>query len=328
MTADSPPDPADVSLRSTTAQAQALDWFVRLKSGAPETAAERAAFAQWRATDPAHGRAFDRLAADWREMDGLSDLTAEAERLAARRPAALSRRRALAWGGAALAAGLAALMLGPGAVTAWRADHATATGEIAERALDDGSRIVLDGDSAVSFTVTPTRREATLLRGRVWFAVAADPDRPFTVQAGGGAVTALGTAFSVAYIGGGVEVVVSEHAVSVALDAVGVAPLRLAAGEQARYADGRFEAAGVTDPAAALAWRAGKLAFEDRPLAWVVEEIGRHRHDRIIIPDQTLAQRRISGVVDLRRPDRALTAAAGALPLRVRRLGPYLTVLQ
>lgn len=309
------------------AQAQALDWFVRQKSGAPENAAARAAFAQWLAADPAHGRAFDRLAADWRAMDGLSDLAAEAQALAAAAPPTPNRRRALAWGGGALAAGLAALTLGPGAVDSWRADHATTTGEIAERTLADGSRIVLDGDSAVSFAVTPTRREVALLRGRVWFQVTADPARPFVVRAGGGGVTALGTAFSVAHVGGGVEVQVSEHAVSVALDAAVAAPLRLTEGQRARYADGRFENVGGGDAAAGLAWRVGKLAFEDRPLAWVVEEISRHRRDRIVILDSTLAARRISGVVDLRQPERALAAAVGALPARVQRLGPLLTII-
>lgn len=313
------------------AQAQALDWFVRQKSGAPENAAARAAFAQWLAADPAHGRAFDRLAADWRAMDGLSDLAAEAQALAAPRqgapPARLDRRRALAWGGGALAAGLAALTLGPRAVDSWRADHATATGEITERTLADGSRVVLDGDSALSFAVTPTRREAVLLRGQAWFQVAPDPGRPFVVRADGGAVTALGTAFSLAHVGGGVEVLVSEHAVSVALDAAGAAPLRLTEGQRARYADGRFENIGIGDTAAGLAWRSGKLAFEDRPLAWVVEEISRHRRDRIVILDSALGERRISGVVDLRQPDRALAAAVGALPARVQRLGPLLTVV-
>lgn len=309
------------------AQAQALDWFVRQKSGAPENAAARAAFAQWLAADPAHGRAFDRLAADWRAMDGLSDLAAEAQALAAAGPKHPNRRRVLAWGGGALAAGLAALTLGPGAVDSWRADHATTTGEIAERTLADGSRIVLDGDSAVSFAVTPTRREVALLRGRAWFQVTPDPARPFVVRAGGGGVTALGTAFSVAHVGGGVEVLVSEHAVSVALDAAGAAPLRLTEGQRARYADGRFENVGAGDAAAGLAWRVGKLAFEDRPLAWVVEEISRHRRGRIVILESTLAARRISGVVDLRQPERALAAAVGALPARVQRLGPLLTVI-
>ncbi len=42
-----------------------------------------------------------------------------------------------------------------------------------------------------------TRRTVRLLRGRAFFDVARDPDRPFTVEAGDARVTALGTAFAV-----------------------------------------------------------------------------------------------------------------------------------
>ncbi|MBL7395987.1 FecR domain-containing protein, partial [Escherichia coli] len=55
-----------------------------------------------------------------------------------------------------------------------------------------------------------------LLRGEAAFTVAPNPNRPFTVEAGGGSTTALGTRFIVRRDGVQTRVSVTEHAVRVA----------------------------------------------------------------------------------------------------------------
>ncbi|MFX9169461.1 FecR domain-containing protein, partial [Acinetobacter baumannii] len=89
-----------------------------------------------------------------------------------------SRRRWLAGGGLALAAGLAGLSLTPLA-TRLRADHATGVGERRDLALADGSHVLLNTDSALSVDYTADRRGVALQRGEAFFAVARDPARPF-----------------------------------------------------------------------------------------------------------------------------------------------------
>ena len=53
----------------------------------------------------------------------------------------------------------------------------------------------------------------------------------------------------------------------------------------------------------------------------------RYHPGRILITDDAVAGRRVSGVVDGRDPDRALRAIVGTLPVRLQSFGPYLTLL-
>lgn len=73
---------------------------------------------------------------------------------------------------------------------------ATAIGEIRSFSLEDGSVITLDTNSLVLVSFDAERRNLRLLRGRARFTVAHE-ERPFTVHAGRGTVTARGTIFDV-----------------------------------------------------------------------------------------------------------------------------------
>lgn len=328
MTDHRPDSPTDDAI-----EAEALRWFLARQAGGPADPA----LAAWLAADPAHRRAYEALAMAWDELGGLEDLAAEARRLKratapppVRRP---DRRGALALAGGALAAGLLGVVAAPALLRGWRADHATGVGEVATRRLADGSVLTLDADSALSIDMTGDGRRVELLRGRAWFAVAPDPDRPFLVRAGAGTTSAAGAEFSVGHVGAEVEVTVGARTVAVALDAATDAATdtgptrRLSAGERGRYGPDGFAAMAMVDPAVAQAWRTGKLVFEDRPLAEVVEEIARYHPGRILITDDAIAGRRVSGVVDGRDPDRALRAIVGTLPVRLQSFGPYLTLL-
>lgn len=328
---DPRPDPANTD----AIEAEALRRFLAREAGGPADPA----LAAWLADDPAHRRAYEALATAWDELGGLEDLAAEARRLErATAPSPMSRpnrRGALALAGGALAAGLLGVAVAPALLRGWRADHATGVGEVATRRLADGSVLTLDADSALSINMTGDGRRVELLRGRAWFAVAPDPDRPFVVRAGTGTTSAagaefsVGPEFSVSHVGAEVEVTVGARTVAVTLDArTETTPTRrLSAGERGRYGPDGFSPVAAIDPVTAQAWRTGKLVFEDRPLAEVVEEIARYHPGRILITDDAVAGRRVSGVVDGRDPDRALRAIVGTLPVRLQSFGPYLTLL-
>lgn len=94
------------------------------------------------------------------------------------------------------------------------------------RALPDGSWVDLNvgADIAVEFTAGGAgARRVVLRRGEAHFTVAKDAARPFVVEAGGVAVRAVGTAFSVQRGGAGVEVLVTEGRVAVAPAALSLA---------------------------------------------------------------------------------------------------------
>ncbi len=81
--------------------------------------------------------------------------------------------------------------------------------------LPDGSRMTLDTDSEVDIAFAPERRNLRLVKGRAFFDVAHDAQRPFAVVADGREVEALGTRFDVRMDPGQVRVVLVEGRVSV-----------------------------------------------------------------------------------------------------------------
>jgi transmembrane sensor len=300
----------DLSRRLTPVAREAVHWFARLQDR-NATEAQRAEFAEWVAQSPRHRAAYQEIESLWLAAGDVS----------ASRP---SRRRFLRYAVAAGVAGLAvagSLPLLPYGL----ADHRTDTGERKTIELSDGTRIDLSTATALSVDFTPTRRRVTLLGGAAFFTVAPDSNRPFTVKADNGQTTALGTAFEVAHLGPSVTVTVTESAVAVEAAGRG---LRLKAGEAARYdATSLTAIARPADPEVALAWRDGRLVFLATPFGEVIETLDRWRPGMIQVMDRQLADRPVTAIVDVRRPEAMLDAIAGALPIRLVTLSPYLTLI-
>ena len=166
----------------------------------------------------------------------------------------------------------------------------------------------------------------SLYRGEAFFKVAAVPGRPFVVEAEGGSVTALGTAFSVADDADGVLVTVTEHAVRIAT-ATG-RDMRLDAGNQATFTPGgAISPPHAIDPAVALAWREGRLVFVNTRLDRVVDALNRWRSGRLVVMNSALAAQPVTLIVNLTDIDGALSQLQDALPLAVTQVTPLLTLL-
>lgn len=304
-----------------TVRDQALAWFVRLHSG-DATTSDREAHAVWMARSAAHRVEYGRLGQVWTDLDHISDPRTFSQPQRACRPKT-SRRAFLSGGAAALAAGVGAVLVG--APDFLSSDYATGTGERRTVKLADGTMVELDADSAMALDYTQTLRGVRLLRGRAFFDVAKDPQRPFTVLAAGGSTTALGTRFVVHEWSGAVTVSVEESAVSVqgpdARDAV------VKAGEYVTYDLRRLNEVTAVDIESEAAWRRGKLIFEDRPLRQVLADVNRYRTGTIRVTDGRLLNMRVSGIFDVGDPDGVLEAIRTTLPVRTFELSPWLVIL-
>lgn len=200
----------------------------------------------------------------------------------------------------------------------WTADQRTLAGEQRVLTLDDGSRVTLAGDSAINLSLSGRQRHITLLRGRVYFQVARDPKRPFVVEAGEARVRVTGTRFEVRRDGGDrVRLTVAEGEV---IASGGDRRLTLRAGEQVHWLRDRLGDRHRVDVDRVLAWLEGRLVFRDQPLRDVLRELAPHHPDRLLLLDQGLAERRLSGTFNIGDPDAALSALSQTLPLTVRRL--------
>ena len=309
--------------------AQAADWMALLQSGSA-SAAQQARCAAWRAADGRHELAWQRLVAldeqvqaGARPAQGAGTAHAAAARQALHAVARQqSRRRMGRW----------LLGLAGTGVVAWNvrehtpwpvlaAQHRTATGERLDLVLDDGTRLQIASASAVDLRYTATERRIVLHAGEILVASGHGDPRPLSVATQEGRATPVGTRFTVRRTGGGwtapgeTAVAVLEGAVDLMAHRSASVPLRLAAGEQARFS---AEAMGMpaAAPAGTGAWSDGMLVAERMRLDDFVAELSRWRPGLLrCAPDA--AALRITGAFPLDDSDRALALLASILPVRV-----------
>lgn len=310
-------------------QEQAVDWLMQLQAS-PRDLEVVEACALWRASDSRHELAFAKASRVFSDTRFLLLQDTDFAKTAARKPrypvrAAVSSMLLFA----ALGGGFLAFD-GPMRL---RADAISASSEMPVIELSDGSTVQLNAGSAITFDITNDGRQVQLLRGEAYFIVAPDPQRPFTVKAANGEVTALGTQFDVKLKDGGADVIVTEHAVQVQTSASSSAfspldTLRLDEGHSVSY-DGRngIGQVSMVDSELAASWRSGRLVFEGQPLEHVVEDIARHLPGKVMIASSDLAERRITGTFDLSTPSTALDDFIKAFELKAVRVGSLLTVL-
>jgi transmembrane sensor len=295
----------------------ALTWAIALQEN-PGDAALRARFEAWRAEN----------ADAWREASKVWALVGQAATNDASPRTQSGRfgaRVAIGAGLAAIAAAILIFLL-PVVLIRVQADHLTGTAEVRTLTLEDGSRVTLGADSAIAVDYGAGQRGIDLLRGEAFFEVAHDPTRPFRVATGELESVALGTQFDVQRGAEGITVAVAEGWGGIARDKVtSTDPLH--AGDWARFDwSGQRIAEGQSDPAAAGAWRTGRLVVGDWPLDEVVEQLRRY-YGGLILSDDALDGLRVTGTYRLADPVAALRAATYPHGVAVRQITPWVIVL-
>jgi transmembrane sensor len=278
---------------------QAAAWVIRMNGEPSEVDLEK--FSLWQAQSAEHVRAYEEASLVW----GAVGENSAAPRLLAMRREALERtgRYTRRWNRRGLAAGLAALLavpLGILYVTSVRAPpeqlFETGRGEQRVIVLNDGSRMSLDAMSRVKVVYSHDERRVTLDSGRANFEVARDLARPMNVHAGPRTVTALGTVFTVEREPHDVVVTLMEGRVAVTSGNPARALIELAPRQQLRINDnGAIMMRNGLDPVLALAWREGKLIFDNEPLAKVVAMMNNYVTTPIVA-EGAAGELRVSGV--------------------------------
>lgn len=309
---------------------QAAEWFALLRG-----AADGGSQARWRSW--LEQRSEHREA--WRYVESISGRFEPLREPSARRAAVetfravrgngLKRRQVL--GGLAMvtAGGLAAWCAGrharmPQLVMAWRADYRTATGEIREIPLADGSRVWLNTASALDADLQPGLRRLRLIEGEVLIQTAKDAQRPFVVDTAQGRLRALGTRFKVRLDGD--ATLLSVYAGAVEVRTAGSGAVRVAAaGEQLRFGGDSVSDPAPADPAR-QAWSQGVLLAENIPLGELVAELNRYYPGHLGVAPE-VAGLRVLGGYPLRDPDKVLSMLEAVLPIRVDRTLPWWTVV-
>jgi ferric-dicitrate binding protein FerR (iron transport regulator) len=201
----------------------------------------------------------------------------------------------------------------------WQTELASATGVQRRLELPDGSVLRVDAASRVALTYRADLRQAQLLEGAAFFAVARDAARPFVVEAGSLRVTVLGTRFGVELEPDAVRVQVESGQVRVEHVATGRS-LLLEDSQSLRIPMDGGDADGTAwrpqPQQRPAAWREGELVFDQEPLGRVVHRLGRYTHRRLVV-EEGAAQLAISGHVRIAQAERWLRGLPQFAPVQV-----------
>lgn len=330
---------------------QASEWLVLLESGDAK-AGDRARFGAWLCDHPTHRAAFDELEETWGRLHAMRDrLKALGDhepdpdpvlKRLAQSDRERRSRRPVAWvaAAAALVAVLGGMLFYPSEP---HPVYATDVGERSTVSLPDGSTVELNTDTELVVDYSGNSRNITLHRGEAYFDVVQDETRPFVVEAGHGAIRAVGTGFVVRMKSADVvAVTVTEGIVEVTPDVrapAGISKLaaarvlptpKLHKGQRAEYDRQvtRIEVIPPNELERTHAWRRGLLIFDGQSLEEVIREVSRYTDTRLIISDAELGQVRIGGAFQAGDVEALLEVLEKGFGIVVRRDGPRTVYLQ
>ena len=215
----------------------------------------------------------------------------------------------------------------------------TAIGEQRQVSLPDGSSIQINTGSRVEVAFSKDARNIRLVQGEAHFDVAPDKKKPFSVYAGTGVVTAVGTSFTVYLRNKKVDVIVEEGRVALSshrgnsdfynlslIDRENLSPVPLAeitAGQNAVFAE-KIESLDLYEPKAVkrkLSWREGRLSFSGETLSEVVSNVSRYTDIIIEIDDEHLRNLPIAGNFNVGEIDAMFEALEIMIGVRIEHVG-------
>jgi len=140
--------------------------------------------------------------------------------------------------------------------------------------LDDGTEVTLRPYSEL-YELTLNDQERTYsLDGEAFFDVSSDVNRPFSVQAGDGIVTVLGTRFNLSNWGANTQIFLEEG--SVKFSSVKNTSVLLKPGQQARLSAGEITTPQEVNASQYTDWISNTIVFDGSIPEDVVAEIGQH----------------------------------------------------
>lgn len=291
--------------------AEAASWFARNRNN-PDRAT-RKAFDSW-ISEPAHSRAYAEFEALWDDLAQLQKLS---------RPVPQPRRKTPRWRPAVAVA--AAVLCAVLAVNLGK-PQGPFTQQIAAQQqgarsfqLPDGSTLYVNANTQVQIDFSAQQRDIYLQQGQLYLEVAANKDRPLWVHIGAAKVRVVGTAFDVRRGQRQLVVSVAHGQVAFSPDGKPEALTLLGARQQATYDLKKGTLRQQTlDRDEVADWRSGRLAFRNRDLASLVDELNLYRHQPVQLAEGPLGAYKVSGNLDVNDPDALLKALPALIPVKTR----------
>jgi transmembrane sensor len=297
----------------------AAAWAARRCAGL--TAEDQSALQSWLEADRRHLGAYAKAEAVLARLDQVRAAGPDALRLEKTNSIATPfKRRAVLVG--SVAASIAIVSGGATWLWGWLGEerYSTRVGETKEAILSDGSIVTLNTNSQVLVNYSQAVREIRLVRGEALFDVAKNRNRPFIVRASDTQVRAVGTRFTVRMLPEQpVQVLVQEGVVEIIRPEVPEAPPVRVIANTIALAPPQAPISTQIVPriqvARGLAWREGRIAFDNEPLADAAREFARYSDVQIRVARE-LENQTITGLYISNDPVGFAKAVAISLNLR------------
>ncbi len=227
----------------------------------------------------------------------------------------MSRRRLWYWAAAAV------ILLSAGSIALWNLKTEpelvqTAYGELREQRLPDGSKVMLNANSEITYSEgweKGAEREVWI-KGEAFFQVQKTPSKTrFVVHADQFDVIVTGTQFNVVNRHDKTNVMLTEG--SVTLKTKDGKEIFMQPGDFVEITNQQPEKKNVVQENV-LAWRDKKLYFDNTPLRQAAKKIEEHYGVTITLTDEATANRTLSGILSNDNLD-VLLEALEALEFRV-----------
>ncbi len=298
---------------------QAAQWLVEMQAEKVSPGAEMR-WRAWRAADPMHEQAWQRIESCMRSLDGLPPRVA-ASALSA--PAGKGRRRALkALALLALGAGSGAAVMQAPAGRRWRADYHTATAQHQRLRLADNSQVTLAAGSAMDVLYTDTERRLRVVEGEIFIESAPDPlagsghaQRPLEVLTRQGLVRTANARFSVRQLRDSTLVCVFAGTVELCPAEAQAGTARLHGGQLAYFDQAALIRSQAIDQHAP-GWLQGMLVADDMRLGDFLDMLAAYHKGALSWSSQA-GELRLSGTYPFSDTGAVLRAVATLLPIRI-----------
>ncbi|OUR74383.1 hypothetical protein A9Q78_00640 [Methylophaga sp. 41_12_T18] len=298
--------PTDTSI--DTIREQAVEWVLRLEDASKEELRiNRVELGRWFAEDERHRQVFEQMQSIW---------SAPEQKISNHKQS----KKILANIGMLAVVGIMILQM-PWAY--WTANHHSGIGEIQTVKLDDGTKAMLNTNSAINIKFDGKQRQIELVRGEVMVTVAKDLNqRPFTVVTLHGKAKAMGTIYSTRLHEQKTVVKVFESQVKVTANNSSD-EMVVRAGESASV-----DATKVIklDPVKKRKpdWAHNKLLFNNASMEEVVARLNDYRLGTVSMSTEVANRNlRFTGLLPAQDSDAALNIVADSLGLKLTKFTDY-----
>lgn len=286
---------------------EAAGWLAALDAGS----ATREEFEAWRAADSRRAVAFAQVVDAFEQIERLRAVHEPLPRQPAR--ASRLNRRNLLRGG--MLAGGIALAGGTIAMQAAAREHAeTGVGERRTVVLEDGTRVLLNTNTRISWRIKGTTRALWLEQGEIGLDVRALAGPALQLSANGTRFELKPGTFNARREPESVSLLVLKGTANAEAQAVREGTLAQVIGRNV-----------AVHPAEAVAidrarsWQNGQLVFEGESLDFVVAEFNRYLDDKLVVADPALSRIRLGGRFTNTDPTELLKALNASFGIHARR---------